>query len=62
MLFSRSEGRAGEPPCNTFYKGFGKLYTGDPQKDMQQIKQHSWQVIWWGKFNIPLSSRASKYL
>ena len=73
MLFSRSEGRDVEPPRDTFMKGFGNLYTGDPAKNMQQIDrvgkwmhgcgcERKHHVIWWGKFNIPLTSRASKYL
>ena len=27
MLFSRSEGREVEPPCDTLFKGFGNLYS-----------------------------------
>ena len=30
MLFSRSKGREVKPPCDTLFKGFGNLYTGDP--------------------------------
>ena len=30
MFFFRSEGREVEPPCDTVFKDFGNLYTGDP--------------------------------
>ena len=60
MLFSRSEGHEVEPPRNTFMKGFGNLYTGDPAKNMQQIDrvgkwmhgcgcERKHHVIRWGK-------------
>ena len=46
MLFSRSGGHGLKPTRGHLFKGFGNLYTGDPQMNMQQ-KQQSWQVDAW---------------
>ena len=56
MLFSRSEGCEVEPPRNTLFKGFGNLYTGDPNV-MWMCKEASWSQSGHCMFKEYLRSR-----
>ena len=74
--FSRNLGAASSSllsPRVQLFEGFGNLHTGYPLKNIQQSNrvgkcmhgcgcERKHHVIWWGKFNIPRTSGASKYL